>query len=51
MKVPLEGGGYSVDHTGNIVIVNPRGHYQGFIKMPHDAEKILLGYRSITAAF
>ena len=51
MKVPLEGGGYSVDHTGNIVIINPHGHYQGFVKMPHDAEKILLGYRSIAGAF
>jgi protein SCO1/2 len=51
MKVPLEDGGYSVDHTGNIVIINPRGHYHGFIKMPHDAEKILLGYRSVAAAF
>ncbi|TDJ41684.1 MAG: SCO family protein [Gammaproteobacteria bacterium] len=51
MQVPLEGGGYSVDHTGNIVMINPRGHYHGFIKMPHDAEKILLGYRSIAGAF
>ena len=51
MKVPLEGGDYSVDHTGNIVIINPLGHYHGFIKMPHDAEKILLGYRSVAEAF
>ena len=51
MKVPVEGGDYSVDHTGNIVIINPLGHYHGFIKMPHDAEKILLGYRSVAGAF
>ena len=51
MKVPTEDGGYSVDHTGNIVMINPRGHYHGFIKMPHDAEKILLGYRSVAASF
>jgi protein SCO1/2 len=51
MKVPMGGGDYSVDHTGNIVIINPLGHYHGFIKMPHDAEKILLGYRSVAEAF
>lgn len=51
MKVPLEGGDYSMDHTANIVMINPLGRYHGFIKMPHDSEKILLGYRSVAEAF
>lgn len=53
MKVPTDDSedGYTVDHTGNIVIVNPMGHYHGFIKLPHDPENILLSYRSIAAAF
>jgi len=38
--VPTGDGGYTVDHTGNIVIFNPHGHYQGFIKMPHAADTI-----------
>lgn len=39
-KVPDNEGGYTVDHSGNIVIVNPRGHYAGFIKLPHKASTI-----------
>jgi protein SCO1/2 len=49
-KVPVEGG-YSVDHTGNIVIFNPRGHYHGFIKLPHKAQTIRLAYQSLAARF
>lgn len=39
-KVPDGDGGYTVDHSGNIVIINPRGHYAGFIKLPHKASTI-----------
>ncbi|NOX50103.1 MAG: SCO family protein [Gammaproteobacteria bacterium] len=46
-KVPDDQGGYSMDHTGNIVIINPMGHYYGFIKMPHTQETIRLTYQSL----
>jgi protein SCO1/2 len=49
-QVPDGKGGYSVDHTGNVVIVNPRGHYHGFIRMPHKAETIEAAYRSLAAS-
>jgi protein SCO1/2 len=39
-KIPDGNGGYTVDHTGNIVIINPHGHYRGFIKMPQSADTI-----------
>jgi len=39
-KVPDGEGGYTVDHSGNIVIINPRGHYAGFIKLPHKSSTI-----------
>ena len=39
-KVPDGEGGYTVDHSGNIVIINPCGHYAGFIKLPHKASTI-----------
>jgi protein SCO1/2 len=39
-QVPTDDGGYTVDHSANIVIVNPRGHYVGFAKMPHQADTI-----------
>lgn len=42
---------YTVDHTGNIVIINPRGHYHGFIKLPHDPETIRLTFRTLAAQF
>ena len=42
---------YTVDHTGNIVIINPRGHYHGFIKLPHDAETIRLTFQTLASQF
>jgi len=50
-KVPAEDGGYTMDHTGNIIIINPRGHYHGFIKLPHKAETIRLAYQSLAQRF
>ena len=49
-KVP-EGDGYTMDHTGNFVILNPMGHYHGFLKLPHDAETIRLTFQSLAARF
>lgn len=46
-KVPGNDGGYQVDHTGNIVIVNPRGHYHGFVKLPHQADTIVATFRTL----
>lgn len=50
-KVPDGQGGYTMDHTGNIVIINPHGHYHGFIKLPHKSETIRLAYQSLAARF
>jgi len=50
-KVPTENGDYTMDHSGNIVMINPRGHYHGFIKLPHSAETIRLTYESLAARF
>jgi protein SCO1/2 len=48
-KVPDDAGGYTMDHTGYIVIINPYGHYHGFIKLPHKAETIRLTYQTLAA--
>lgn len=32
---------YTVDHSGNIVIINPKGHYAGFIRAPFDNDRLL----------
>lgn len=51
-KVPSDDeDGYTMDHTGNIVIINPKGHYHGFIKSPHKAQTIQLTYQSLAASF
>ena len=50
-KVPDGEGQYTVDHTGNLVIINPMGHYHGFMKLPHDSEIIRLTYQTLAARF
>ena len=40
-KIPdKEPGTYTMDHTGSIVVINPQGGYQGFIKAPHNAQDL-----------
>ncbi|WP_105102650.1 SCO family protein [Microbulbifer pacificus] len=50
-KVPLESGGYTVDHGSQVVLINPRGHYHGFFKAPLDPAKMKLTYRSMRATY
>lgn len=50
-KVPTDDGGYTIDHTGHIAIINPRGHFHGYVKLPHDDETIRLTYQSLAARF
>ena len=42
---------YGVDHSSQIVIVNPSGHYHGFIKMPHRADTVAQAFQSLRASF
>jgi protein SCO1/2 len=46
-KVPMEGGGYLVEHSGNIAVINPRGDYHGFFKPPFDALRLRLAFSSV----
>ncbi|MCR9277868.1 MAG: SCO family protein [Pseudomonadaceae bacterium] len=50
-KVPDDNGGYTIDHTANIVIINPKGHYHGFMKYPHSAETIRAAHVSLNHHF
>jgi protein SCO1/2 len=34
-QVPLSGDDYTVDHSTQLILVNPMGHYHGFFKAPH----------------
>ena len=35
-----EGSHYAVDHSGNIILINPEGKLAGIFKMPHDQKNI-----------
>ena len=49
---PDEGGDdYSVDHSGNIALINPYGHYHAFFKPPLDVARLKLTYLSIRENF
>jgi protein SCO1 len=48
-KVTGEGGNYQVDHSANVVLINPRGDYHGFFKAPLDLAKMKATYRSARA--
>jgi protein SCO1/2 len=57
-KVPLTDGhgvmdadNYTVDHSANIIIINPRGHYHGFIKYPQQADTIVAAFQSLASNF
>ena len=45
-KVPGQGEDYQVDHSSNVVLINPRGDYHGFFKAPLDMAKMKVTYRS-----
>ncbi len=50
-KMPSETEPYTIDHTGNLVILNPKGHYHGFIKLPHKADTIASALQALAASF
>jgi protein SCO1/2 len=45
-KVVGAGDDYQVDHSSNVVLINPRGDYHGFFKAPLDLAKMKATYRS-----
>jgi protein SCO1/2 len=48
---PTENGDYLVNHSGEIILINPDGEFHGFFKMPHDPEKMRSNFRSVLAAW
>lgn len=47
----MQGDDYSVDHSGIIAMINPRGDYHGFIKPPLNPANASLTYGSIRNSF
>ncbi len=50
-KVPIEGGSYLMEHSGNIAVINPRGHYHGFFKPPFDPLRLRLAFNAMRAQY
>jgi protein SCO1 len=48
---PQPDGSYLVNHSGQITLINPEGHFHGFFKTPHDPEKMALTFRSVHNAW
>lgn len=42
---------YLIDHSGNILIINPQGNYHGFLESSIKADNIGLAYQQIRAAY
>lgn len=40
LKVPLDDGGYTMDHSAALVLVNPQGRIAGYILPPWDVETL-----------
>ena len=40
-KVMLDDTNYSVDHSASLVLINPRGHYAGYMTPPFDKERMV----------
>ncbi len=45
-KASGQGKDYQVDHSANVVLINPRGDYHGFFRAPLDLGKMKVTYRS-----
>ena len=50
-KVPGQGENYQVDHSANLVLINPRGDYHGFFRSPLELAKLKVTFRSIRASW
>ncbi|MGB2259690.1 MAG: SCO family protein [Porticoccaceae bacterium] len=50
-KVSLEGDDYTVDHSTQLVLINPKGHYHGFFRAPHSETMLRSTWRSISSSF
>ncbi|MCS5587543.1 MAG: SCO family protein [Porticoccaceae bacterium] len=48
-RVPLGPDNYTVDHSTQLVLINPKGHYHGFFKAPHSETMMRSTWRSIDA--
>ncbi|MED5440027.1 MAG: SCO family protein, partial [Pseudomonadota bacterium] len=49
VRVDREDGGYLMDHSANIVLLDSELNYRGYIEPPHDPKRMLPVIRSLLA--
>lgn len=47
-EVPLDGGGYTVDHSSQLVLFDPQGRQSGIIRPPFDTDAITADLITLT---
>lgn len=47
----VQGDDYTMDHSGHVALINPKGDYQGFFKPPFDPHKMTLTLTSVATYF
>lgn len=50
-KVPLGDDNYTMDHSSNVVIINPRGDYHGYFRPPLDESAMRQAWRAMVKSF
>ena len=50
-KVILDDGNYTIDHTGNLILINPNGDYHAFFKPPFSLSRLKLTLSSILSSY
>ncbi len=48
---PKEGEHYTIDHTGTIIVVDPKGEFYALFTTPHDANNIAKDFATMTAHY
>lgn len=52
-KVPLpnKNGDYTIDHSGNVILINPYGHFHGYLRPPFEHGSMRVAWRSVRETF
>lgn len=49
-KVPLQGGDYTIDHSAQIMVIDPQARLAAIFRPPHDAAGIVADLRALAGA-
>lgn len=49
-KVPLEGGDYTIDHSAQIMVIDPQARLAAIFRPPHDTAGIVADLRTLAGA-